>query len=496
MEEGLKSQREEKAATLRNLGFDPFPAQVDRTHTAEEVISIIAKFSDDQTSDESTKVSITGRIMARRSMGRASFFDIVDGTSRIQILFRKNTLSENLYDNLNLLDLGDFISVKGYPMKTRTGEATVEALDWKVISKSLLPPPEKFHGLKNIELRQRQRYLDLIASDEVKTRFLLRSAITGAIRTYLKQKDYIEVETPILQPEAGGAAAKPFTTHANALNEARYLRISLELYLKRLIIGGYERVFEIGKIFRNEGFSNKHHPEFTMLEAYAAYTSYLDVATLVEDMICTIAKEVLGKTTIQIGDTEVSLEPPWNRITLHDALEKFGDFNLNLYTTTESLAEALRQKRIPLPEKYNYGKLVDVAMSALVEPKLIEPTFLLDYPVELSPLAKRIPGNPKLVERFEAFLGGMELANAYSELNDPIDQRARFEKQKELKAAGDEEVELLDEDFLQALEHGMPPTGGLGIGIDRLVLLLLGEENIREVIFFPQHRNISENQEE
>lgn len=336
----------------------------------------------------------------------------------------------------------------------------------------------------------------MIASDEVKTRFLLRSAITGAIRTYLKQKDYIEVETPILQPEAGGAAAKPFTTYANALNEERYLRISLELYLKRLIIGGYERVFEIGKIFRNEGFSNKHHPEFTMLEAYAAYTSYLDVATLVEDMICTIAKEVLGKTTIQIGDTEVSLEPPWNRITLHDALEKFGNFDLNSYTTTESLAEALRQKRIPLPEKYNYGKLVDVAMSALVEPKLIEPTFLLDYPVELSPLAKRIPENPKLVERFEAFLGGMELANAYSELNDPIDQRARFEKQKELKAAGDEDVELLDEDFLQALEHGMPPTGGLGIGIDRLVLLLLGEENIREVIFFPQHRNLSERQED
>ena len=495
MEEDLKSQREEKASILQKDGLNPYPATVKRTHTAQEVVQIIEEFPSGKTND-TVEVHVVGRIMAQRSMGRASFFDILDGTSRIQILFRKNSIGDDQYQKLRLLDLGDFISVTGTPMQTRTGEATIEAIAWNILAKTLLPPPEKFHGLKNIELRQRQRYLDLLSNDEVRTRFLLRSAITSAIRAYLQAEDYLEVETPILQEEAGGAAARPFVSYSNALDEERYLRISLELFLKRLIIGGYEKVFEIGKIFRNEGFSNKHHPEFTMLEAYAAYTSYLDVAVLVEKMISTVAKDVLGKTTIQINGINVNLEPPWERITFHEALLKFGNFDLLSYPDFDTLLKALQERNVPIPENSNYGKLLDVAMSAFVEPKLIKPTFVLDYPVELSPLAKRIPNNPNLVERFEAFLGGMELANAYSELNDPVDQRLRFEEQKKLKESGDEEAELMDEDFLLALEHGMPPTGGLGIGIDRLVLLLTEEQNIREVILFPQHRKILNKQTE
>ncbi len=489
--ESLRVQRLARADEFREAGLDPYPPRIERTHTNAEVSALLEGVAPGEEPDLDP-VAIVGRVVAQRGMGRASFLDVLDGTGRLQALIRRNAVGEEAYERLKLLDLGDFVAVQGSPMRTRTGEATVGATSWQVITKALRAPPEKFHGLTDVEIRQRQRYLDLLANEETRDTFRVRSRIVAAIRRHLDERDYLEVETPVLQEEAGGAAARPFLTHSQALGEDRYLRISLELHLKRLLVGGYERVYEIGRIFRNEGFSQRHNPEFTMLELYEAYGDYGTMATLVEELVSTVAEEVLGTTTVSFGGNEIDFAPPWRRLGYVEALREYGDFDLDAFGETEALREELRRRGLDAPSEAGRGKLIDIAASALVEPHLIQPTFLLDYPVELSPLAKRKAGSAGLVERFEAFVGGFEFANAYSELNDPVDQRERFEAQQALLLAGDDEVELADEDFLVALEHGMPPAGGLGFGIDRLVMLLTGQTSIREVILFPQHRTLSQ----
>ena len=488
-------QRVERAEQLRAAGLDPYPPRIERTHTNAEVDALLEGVESGE-EPELDPVAIVGRVVAQRGMGRASFLDVVDGSGRLQVLIRKNAVGDEAYERLKLLDLGDFVAVQGSPMRTRTGEATVGATSWQVITKALRAPPEKFHGLTDVEIRQRQRYLDLLANEEVRDTFRVRSRIVAAVRRHLDERGFLEVETPVLQEEAGGAAARPFETHSQALGEARALRISLELHLKRLLVGGYERVYEIGRIFRNEGFSQRHNPEFTMLELYEAYGDYGTIATLLEELISGVAQEVLGTTTVSFGGHEIDFRPPWRRIGYHEALREYGDLDLDEFGDTEALREELRRRGLDAPSEASRGKLIDIAASALVEPHLIQPTFLLDYPIELSPLAKRKAGVEGVVERFEAFAGGFEFANAYSELNDPVDQRERFEAQQALRMAGDDEVELADEDFLLALEHGMPPAGGLGFGIDRLVMLLTGQTSIREVILFPQHRSLAGQDEE
>ncbi len=493
--EGLRAQRIDRADQLRAAGLDPYPPRIERTHTNAEVSALLEGVGDGEEPDLDA-VAVAGRVVAQRGMGRASFLDVLDGSGRLQVLVRRNVVGDEAYERLKLLDLGDFVAVQGKPMRTRTGEATVGATSWQLITKALRAPPEKFHGLTNVEVRQRQRYLDLLANEEVRDTFRTRSRIVAAIRRNLDARGFMEVETPVLQEEAGGAAARPFETHFHALGEDRSLRISLELHLKRLLVGGFERVYELGRIFRNEGFSQRHNPEFTMVELYQAYGDYGTIATLLEELVSDVAQEVLGTTTVSFGGSEIDFSPPWRRITYHDALREYGDFDLDAFGETEALREELRRRGLDAPSEAGRGKLIDIAASALVEPHLIQPTFLLDYPIELSPLAKRKAGAARLVERFEAFVGGFEFANAYSELNDPVDQRERFEAQQALRLAGDDEVELADEDFLLALEHGMPPAGGLGFGIDRLVMLLTGQTSIREVILFPQHRSLPRRDDE
>ncbi len=487
--EGQRALRVERAQRLRDAGLDPYPPRIDRTHANADVVALLEGVADGE-EPELDPVAIVGRVVAQRSMGRASFLDILDGSGRVQALLRRNVLGDEAYERLKLLDLGDFVAVRGKPMRTRTGEATVGATSWRLITKALRAPPEKFHGLTDVEIRQRQRYLDLLANEEVRDTFRTRSAIVSAIRRNLDARGFLEVETPVLQEEAGGAAARPFETYSQALGESRALRISLELHLKRLLVGGYERVYEIGRIFRNEGFSQRHNPEFTMLELYQAYGDYRAMATLVEELTSAVARETLGTTTVSFAGHEIDFAPPWRRITFHEALREYGGFDLDAFPETEALRDELRRRGLDAPQEANRGKLIDIAVSNLAEPRLTQPTFLLDYPIEISPLAKRKADANGLVERFEAFVAGFEFANAYSELNDPVDQRERFEAQQALRRAGDDEVELADEDFLVALEHGMPPAGGLGVGIDRLVMLFTGQTSIREVILFPQHRSL------
>ncbi len=486
------AQRMAKLEALRAAGIDPYPPRSERTHTAAAVIAIVDALPPEQHEAAGLEVDVAGRVVGRRDMGKATFIDLQDVSGRQQVLFRQNALAGNQYDDLRLIDLGDFIGVHGVPMRTRTGQPTVAAATWTMLTKSLYAPPEKYHGLADVELRQRKRYLDLMSNEETRRTFTVRSRVIAALRRFLDARGFLEVETPILQESESGAAARPFTTHFHALDEERVLRISLELYLKRLVIGGFERVYEIGRNFRNEGMSFKHNPEFTMIETYEAYTDYIGVANMVEEMVSRVAMEVLGTTKVTFRDQEIDLAPPWRRVTFYDAMREFGGPDLEEFRDTLSLRRELLHRGLEAPLAAGYGKLADEAMSHYIEPKLVQPTFLLDYPVELSPLAKRKPGNPRLVERFECFIGGIEFGNAYTELNDPIEQRARFDDQLALKAAGDDEVELLDDDFLFALEHGMPPTGGFGMGIDRLIMLLTGQSSIREVILFPPHKSLKE----
>ena len=486
----LLAQRLAKLDELRAAGVDPYPPRSRRTHTAAAVNALVEALADGTTEVPDVVAAVAGRVVARRDMGKATFIDLQDGTGRVQVLMRHEKTEG--YDSLRLIDLGDFIGADGPLIRTRTGQPTVQATGWTMLTKALYAPPEKYHGLADQDLRQRRRYLDLMANEGTRRVFETRSRVVAAIRRFLDARGFMEVETPILQTSEGGAAARPFVTHFNALDEDRVLRISLELYLKRLLVGGFERVYELGRNFRNEGMSFKHNPEFTMLETYQAYADYHDVAAMAEELVSTVATEVLGTPVIEFRGAAIDLSPPWRRTTFNEALLEYAGIDLASLEDADALRAELAGRGLPVTGSMGYGKLADVALSHYVEPHLVQPTFLLDYPVELSPLAKRKPDNPRLVERFECFIAGFECGNAYTELNDPVDQRARFDAQLALKEAGDDEVEMVDEDFLFAVEHGMPPTGGFGMGIDRLVMLLTGQPSIREVILFPPMKSIEE----
>jgi lysyl-tRNA synthetase class 2 len=489
-EEELFQERLTKLERLRARGIDPYPARYERTHTSAEALAAFEAGEPGAQGDMPT-VTVAGRVTALRNMGKAAFLDLRDGEGRIQAYVRRDRVSESDFETLGDTDLGDIVGVTGSLFRTRTGEITVEAQAFTMLAKALQAPPEKWHGLENIEQRYRQRYRDLIANEEVRDIFRKRAGVISGIRRYLEDRGFIEVETPVLQAEAGGAAATPFLTHHRALDQDFFLRISLELHLKRVIVGGFDKVFEIGRIFRNEGVSWKYNPEFTMLECYEAYADYNSVMAMVEDMVSGIAMQVLGTTTTQFEEHTIDLAPPWRRVSMRDALIEYGGIDFLEFRTHQTLLTELERRHLPnLDPGWSWSKLLDGAASHYVEPKLIQPTFLTDYPKEISPLAKSKPGTDGLVERFEAFIAGFEIGNAYSELNDPVDQRERFEVQRKLAAAGLEEVETLDEDFLHALEHGMPPTGGLGIGIDRLTMILTGQRSIREVILFPAMRRV------
>ncbi len=485
--------RRQKLQALRKKGINPYPNRVQRTDT----IAHILEHFDELQRDE-RDVTLTGRIRLMRDMGKAAFAQIEDGTGRMQIYFRINEIGEDAYKTLKLLDIGDFLQVSGFLFITRTGERTLHVREYRILSKGLRPLPEKYHGLEDVEVRQRKRYLDLIAnSEEARRIFVIRSRTISAMRRYLDEHGFLEVETPILQPLYGGATARPFITHHNTLDRDLYLRIAVELYLKRLIVGGFERVYEIGRNFRNEGIDRSHNPEFTMMECYQAYADYNDMMTLVEEMICFIAKEVKGSDRITYQGTEIELTPPWKRIRLLDAIEEFTGINVDQYPDKESLATAMHEHGYEADPKLGRGRLIDDLKGIMFRKgsvALRQAFFLTDYPLDVSPLAKQHTEVSGLVERFQPFVGGLELGNAFTELNDPLDQRARFEDQMRQRAQGDEEAQVLDEDFLEALEVGMPPTGGLGLGVDRLVMLLADQESIRDVILFPTMRKTVEEQ--
>ena len=484
----LERQRLQKLERIRARGIDPYPPRVERTHTTAEAI---AAFEAIETAGEDTPVpvKVVGRIRSVRDMGKSVFAHIEDGSGKLQIYLRRDVVGEEALRFFKKdFDIGDFIGVSGDMFRTRTGEVTVKVQDFQMLAKALHPLPEKWHGLRDVEIRYRQRYVDLIVNEEVRRIFVTRAHIVSAIRRFLDERGFLEVETPILQPIYGGAAARPFTTYHNQLKQHLYLRISFELYLKRLIVGGYERVYEIGRDFRNEGVSYKHNPEFTQLEFYQAYADYNEVMDLAEEMISTVAQEVLGTTRITYQGHEIDLSPPWPRIPLRQAVLERTGIDYEAYSDAESLYRAVLDLGGRPEPKATRGKLIDYLISAYVEPELIQPTFLIDYPVEISPLAKKKPGDPNTVERFEGFIGGMEICNAFTELNDPIDQEERFIAQRRAYEAGDEEAHQMDEDFLLALRYGMPPTGGFGMGIDRLTMLFTGQSSIREVILFPHLR--------
>jgi lysyl-tRNA synthetase class 2 len=484
-----KDQRElriEKLAALKAQGKDPYPARVRYTHTAAQALAAFERAAEGET----VQVAVVGRLMSARVMGKSTFAHIADGSGRIQIYLRQDLLGEASYDFFRkMIDVGDFVAVEGRLFRTRTGEITVEAESMDLISKTLRPLPEKWHGLKDVETRYRQRYLDLLANEEVRRIFVTRTRMITALRRFLDERGFLEVETPILQPIYGGAAARPFTTYHNALNRTLYLRIADELYLKRLIIGGFDRVYEIGHNFRNEGISTQHNPEFTVIEIYQAYADYNDIMRLVEEIYAAVAQEVLGRLTLTYQGQEINLAAPWRRITMRQAILEHSGIDIELHRDYASLWAATQERGLTLTKQPTWGKLVDELFGETVQPTLIQPTFVLDYPIEISPLAKKKPDAPHLVERFEYFIGGMECGNAFSELNDPLDQRERFLAQRQAAGQGDEEAHPMDEDFLIAMEHGMPPTGGLGFGIDRMAMLFTDQASIREVILFPQLRS-------
>jgi lysyl-tRNA synthetase, class II len=489
-EEELIAQRLEKRDRLRELG-DPYPARTGRTHTAAEAVAVLETAEAEGLERTESVVTVAGRITAQRVMGRAAFLDLRDGSGRIQLHIRNDAVSTEAFEQLGLLDLGDFIEATGPLFRTRTGEATVAAAGYAVLVKAVRPPPEKWHGVQDVEIRYRQRHLDLMANERSREIARASANVVAAVRRFFHEHDFIEVETPVLQEQAGGAA-RPFVTHHNALDRDLFLRISLELHLKRLLIGGFDRVFEVGRVFRNEGVSTRHNPEFTLLESYQAYADYHDVARMVEALLRYVASEVAGTLQLAHGEHTIDLEPPFAWTTYRQALIDHAGLDLAEHRDIESLRAAARDRHVPFEPNASWATVLDGIMSALVEPKFVQPTFVFDYPTDLSPLAKRKPDDPDVVERFELFILGRELANAYSELNDPVEQRERMLAQTAKAAAGDDETEIADEDFLQALEYGMPPAGGLGIGIERLMMLVTGEHSIREVILFPAMRERSE----
>ena len=485
--ERIAQQRRQKLERIRTRGINPYPHRYHRSHTTQEAVALLKQNEEGLTKDDA--VNVAGRIMAIRRMGKGVFADIRDGSGKIQLLFQGvDKLEEEDIELFKDLDIGDIIGVSGKLIRTKTGEPTVWVEEFTLLAKSLQPLPEKWHGLSDVDIRYRQRYLDLIANTEVKETFKVRSQIITAIRQFLNQRGFLEVETPMLQPSAGGALARPFITHHHTLDQDFYLRIALELHLKRLIIGGFDKVYEVGRTFRNEGVSTKHNPEFTMLESYEAYADYNDVMSMVEEMVSEISQQVLGTDKVKFGDNTIDFKPPWQRLNLREVIEKYSGIDFLKFPDTNSLRAEMSRLKMEVDPQKDRGRLVDELISTFVETNLMQPTFLLDYPVEMSPLAKIKPDDERLVERFEAFAGSMEIANAFTELNDPIEQRQRFLQQQKQRQSEGEEEETVDEDFLLALEYGMPPTGGLGVGIDRLVMLLTGQQSIREVILFPQLR--------
>ncbi|GLV59555.1 lysine--tRNA ligase [Dictyobacter sp. S3.2.2.5] len=472
---------------LRDQGINPYPHAVERTHTIGDVLKDF-----DAHAGPDGSYTLVGRVRLLREMGKASFAQIEDGTGRIQIYIRVNDVGKETYQLLKLLDLGDFVQVHGFLFYTRTGEKTLHVQSLRVLSKGLRPLPEKYHGLEDRDTRQRKRYLDLIANgDEIKNIFITRSRLITAMRQFLDNEQFIEVETPILQPIYGGANARPFTTHHNTLDRDLFLRIAIELYHKRLLVGGFERVYEIGRSFRNEGIDRNHNPEFTLIEFYMAYADYNDTMTLVENMLAFIAQQVKGSTRITYQETELDLTPPWKRYSLLEVIHQFTGIDVQKYPDRESLAAEMRARNFEVDPRLGYGRLIEDLKSAMFRQghaELRQPLFLIDYPEDVSPLTKKHRTLPGMVERFQPFIGGLECGNAYTELNDPLDQRARFEDQARQRAQGDEEAQVLDEDFLEALEVGMPPTSGVGLGIDRLAMLFSDQESIRDVILFPTMR--------
>jgi lysyl-tRNA synthetase class 2 len=479
-ESDLILHRKEKLKRLREKKIDPYPYAFKKTHLSSEITEQFDKLE-----AEGKEVGIAGRIVALRPHGKTLFAHLKDGAGRIQIYVKKDEVGDEKFELWDLFDIGDFVGVTGKVFKTRTGEITVRASDFQILSKSLRPLPEKWHGLQDKELRYRQRYVDLIVNDDVKKIFLLRTDLIRALREFLDGLGFVEVETPSLQPLYGGAFARPFVTHHNALDVDLYLRIADELYLKRLIVGGFEKVYEVCKVFRNEGMDRNHNPEFTMLELYQAYADYSDIMELYQKLLNHATTKVLGSNRFDFEGNQIDLTPPWKRLPMMEAIREHAGVDLAGKSEDEirKAAEGLEVKENLNRPK---GKLIEAIFETRVQPKLIQPTFITDFPVEMSPLAKHHREKEGLTERFELFIGGCEMGNAFSELNDPLDQRERFRQQAELAKRGDEEAQVLDEDFIRALEYGMPPTGGLGFGVDRLVMVLSNTHSIREVIFFPQ----------
>ncbi len=483
LNELLKIKRA-KLSELKDNGKDPFQImKFDVTHHSADIIT-------DFVNQEGKEVSIAGRIMTKRIMGKASFINIQDVKGNIQAYVKKDIVGEEVYAEFKKYDIGDIVGITGEVFKTHTEEVSIKATQITLLTKSLQILPEKFHGLKDTDMRYRQRYLDLIVNPEVKNTFIKRSLIIREIRNYLDNMNFIEVETPVLVSNAGGAAARPFNTHHNALDQDLHLRISLELYLKRLIVGGLERVYEIGRVFRNEGLSVRHNPEFTLLELYQAYTDYYGMMDLVEDLFREVSKKVLGTTVINYDGLEIDFSKPFERLTMLDAIKKYTGVDFTKISSDEEAKKLADEHHIKYEARHMKGDIINLFFEEFVEEKLDQPTFIMDHPVEISPLAKRKPEDPNYTERFELFITKREMANAFSELNDPIDQRGRFEAQEALRAAGDDEANSMDEDFLTALEYGMPPTGGIGIGIDRFVMLLTNSSAIRDVLLFPTMKNL------
>lgn len=486
--------RRDKLDSLRELGVDPFGSKFERTHNAKEILDTYAEVDKPELEVMAVPVSIAGRIMQKRGMGKASFAHIQDLTGRIQVYVRKDTVDETKFAAFDMLDIGDIVGVKGTVFKTNTGEVSIKVLEIEVLTKSLLPLPDKHHGLKDVELRYRQRYVDLIMSPDVQQTFIARSKIIQSMRRYLDSLGYLEVETPTLHSIAGGAAARPFITHHNALDMQLYMRIAIELHLKRLIVGGLEKVYEIGRVYRNEGMSTRHNPEFTMIELYEAYADYKDIMALTENMIAHIAQEVLGTTKIMYQGVEVDLTPQWRRVTMVDIVKEITGVDFGAQISDEEAHALAKEHKVPVEPHMTFGHILNAFFEHFCEHTLIQPTFVTGHPVAISPLAKKNAEDPRFTDRFELFVVAREHANAFTELNDPIDQRERFEAQLTEKEQGNDEAHEMDDDFIRALEYGMPPTGGLGIGVDRLVMLLTDAPSIRDVLLFP-HMREQKNQE-
>lgn len=481
--------RRDKMNSLREKGMDPFGKRFERTHLTQQLISEYGELEKEDIDARNVSVKIAGRIMTKRGKGKAGFAHLQDLAGQIQIYVRQDAIGEEAYAIFDTADLGDIIGIEGTLFKTKVGELSIKAENFVFLTKALRPLPEKFHGLKDVEQRYRQRYLDLITSNESKTTFINRSRIIQSMRRYLDGQGYLEVETPLMHSIAGGASARPFITHHNALDMQLYMRIAIELHLKRLIVGGLEKVYEVGRVFRNEGISTRHNPEFTMLELYEAYADYRDIMSLTENLVAHIAQDVLGTTTVKYGEYEIDLKPEWKRLHMVDAIKEHTGVDFWKQMSTDEARAFAKEHNVAITDHMQYGHIVNEFFEQKVEEHLIQPTFIYGHPVDVSPLAKKNDEDPRFTDRFELFIVAREHANAFTELNDPIDQRERFEAQLKEKEQGNDEAHEMDDDFIEALEYGMPPTGGLGIGIDRLVMLLTNSPSIRDVLLFPLMRH-------